>query len=476
MTDPFDDFEKIFHPRSMAFVGASGGFENAGTRLLLAHRECGFPGPLYAVNPKGNPVEGFPTYKSLLDIPGPVDHAYMAAPAQAMPQVIRECVEKGLHSVTVFTAGFRETGTPEGVALEEEIVAIAKEGGVRLIGPNCMGIYCPESGMSYRFDFPMRRGPLSLISQSGGVAISSIVTAEERGFGFEKVVSFGNECDITSAELLAHFGNDPRTEVIMAYIEGSRNPGELISAISDTGRVKPVIVLKGGTSEDGSRAAASHTGAMSGANITWEGAFKQANAIHVPTFEDFLDAALTFQRVKRPAGRRMSIISVSGGFCVMLTDMAVERGFEVPTISEKTIEDLKESFDFTGTSIKNPMDLARGFINYMEFEKLFSCLDEDECTDALLFLVSMEYITALDDRMPGFLDNMARALAEACSNINKTVMVAALYTNRDEDRQRFTKPLVEAGLAVYPTAERALDALNCMMNYYEVRERREGNS
>ncbi len=466
------ELEQIFSPRSIAFFGASGGFEKAGTRFLMSHQGCGFSGPLYAVNPKGLPVEGLPTYKSLLDIPGPVDYAYIVVPAKAVPETIKACAAKGVRAVTVFSSGFREVGTPEGLALEQEVAAIGKAHGVRIIGPNCMGIYCPASQLSYRLDFPMIRGPVSLVSQSGGMAISSIITAGERGFGFEKAVSFGNECDITAAELISHYGEDPGTEVIMAYIEGPKEPGQLISNMELAGRKKPVVVLKGGVSKAGRRAANSHTGALAGSQSSWQAALRSANAVIVDDFEAFIDMPLAFQRVKRPIGNRLAIVSISGGFCVMLTDRAVKKGFEVPQVSERTEAVLKESFNAVGSSVSNPLDLAMGFFSFQNFEIMFSALDKDENTDAILFQISMEYITLVESRRPGFLETMAAAIAEACRKVKKSFLLAVLHTHRDHDRQRFVQPLVEAGLAVYPTVDRALDALVKLKRYYDVRDRR----
>jgi len=466
------DLETIFHPGSIAVYGASGGFLNAGTRFIMSFQESGFPGPIYAVNPKGSPAENFPTFKTLVDIPGPVDHVYIAVPAGAVIDVVKDCVAKGVHSAIVFSSGFREIGTSEGLAMEKEITKIARAGGVRLFGPNCMGIYCPQAKLSYRVDFKMMKSPLSFISQSGGVAITGVNTAEDRGVGFEKVVSFGNECDVTSAEMITHLEKDPATEIIMAYIEGSGNPRRLISAMEQAGRKKPVIVLKSGMSEEGNRAVSSHTGALAGSQSAWEAALKQANAINAQSFDEFIDTALTFHRVKRPAGKRLCIISISGGMCVLLTDLAIRMGFEVPTLSRSTMGGLKEFFPGVGTSVKNPIDLAATFFNPGNLNKLFSILDKDDQIDAIVFLISIEFVISIDKRIPGFMDTMAQVFAEEVSKVEKPIMTSVLYSTRDDIRRDFVKPLVDHKQVVYPTVDRALSSLKHMMRYYNIRDQR----
>ena len=262
MDSAYQGLDQIFHPRSIAVIGASNRTGNTAGMFLKAHRVLNFNGPIYAVAPTGDEIPDFPSFRSLNDIPGPVDHVIIAVPAMYLPGVISDCVQKKVRSVAIFTSGFSETGEPEGMELEKMIREKARESGMRVIGPNCMGIYYPQNGMSFRADRPPGEGPgeVSYLSQSGGMAFGAIFLGNRFGLKYHKVVSYGNEVDLCSPELLDYFTEDPETKIILTYIEGTRDGRALAPALIRAGAKKPVVVLKGGLSETGVRAAASHTG------------------------------------------------------------------------------------------------------------------------------------------------------------------------------------------------------------------------
>jgi len=261
----------LFRPRSVAIVGSAKG-RTAGGEIphsflfLLSLKNMGFQGPVYVVSRSGShhpSLEG-QVFPSLLDIPGPVDHVIVCTPAAAVAEVLRECGEKGVRSAAIFSSGFGESEDPEGQKRQEDLARIAREAGVRLIGPNCMGLYCPETGLNFRADLPRAPGWTAMVSQSGGMAIRTIFQGVEKGLGFSKVVSYGNEVDLQSWELLEFLADDEPTRLILAYIEGTRDGRSLLRSIKKASSRKPVLVLKGGLCKEGSRAASSHTGSMAG--------------------------------------------------------------------------------------------------------------------------------------------------------------------------------------------------------------------
>lgn len=265
------ELARIFKPVSVAVVGVSPKELNVNRFFLQSLRDMGFDGKLYALNLRGKPVEGVPTYKRLVDIPEPVDHLIVAVPADSVWEVLQDASAKKVKSVAVFTSGFSETGNPTGMELEERIRQWIKRQPLRLIGPNCMGIYCPESRLSFRPDFPKEPGSIGYVSQSGGMSVSGVLLGGSRGLRFSKVVSYGNEADLSSWELLDFLAEDPATNLVWLYIEGTRFGRELFRAMANLTSRKPLLVLKGGHTSMGKRAAHSHTGSMAGSQDVWKG-------------------------------------------------------------------------------------------------------------------------------------------------------------------------------------------------------------
>jgi acyl-CoA synthetase (NDP forming) len=266
-----ESLEYIFHPRSVAIIGIpSDQAQPIGSGLLDPFSELEFDGKLYPVNPKGGKWRSLKVYSSLEEIPGPVDYVIVAIPASATPKLIEDCVAKGVKAALFVAAGFSEVGTEEGRRLEEEIVEIARKGGVRIIGPNCFGIYCPKTKLSSGLGFPKECGNVGFISQSGGSYFYTVRAAASRGVRFSKAISYGNACDLNESDFLEYFAQDPDTEVIAAYIEGVKEGRRFLKALEEAAKMKPVIIHKGGYTEAGIKTAASHTGALAGENVIWD--------------------------------------------------------------------------------------------------------------------------------------------------------------------------------------------------------------
>jgi acyl-CoA synthetase (NDP forming) len=455
----YEELDRIFHARTMAAVGVSDSMENMGMGFLLGYQKAGFKGKLYAINPNKK-FKRFETFPSLRDVPGPVDFVQVCVPATKVPGVIEDCVKKGVLGASIFSSGFAESGTKEGAALQEEIVRIRKGSRLRVIGPNCMGIYCVESGMSIRSDMPMLAdGKIGLISQSGGVSISVIMAAAERGIGFSKGVSYGNESDLGPPELLHYLSRDPKTEVICLYIEGTRRPDELRAALTDAAARKPLVVLKGGVTSVGNRAVSSHTGAMAGAGEIWEALVRQAGAVMASDIDEMLDLAALYSLSTAPRGKRVCLLSVSGGFGVFAADQIMGAGFEMPELTEQTRAALSKNFDAPGTSTKNPVDLAAKFFQPQHFGELFSAFNNEPNIDAFIVIVAIEYLTFVNDKAEQWSGFMVKALQNGLKLLTKPVYVVFFHTAADALRLKHEKSFLAEGLPVFPDMKRCLVAL-----------------
>jgi acyl-CoA synthetase (NDP forming) len=364
MVSGFESLDRIFSPKSIAIVGIStsgGGISNTGQLFLDILIEHRFQGNIYPVNPRGGEISGFRVYPNIRDVPEPVDYVISCIPAAHILQLIKDCARNGVKAICVFTAGFSETGRAEDRELEREIGLLAKETGVRIIGPNCMGLYQPAARVSFAAEFPKESGRVGLICQSGGNTIYTVRAAAERGIRFSKVISYGNACDVNESELLEYFAQDDETSIVAAYIEGVRDGRRFSRALRDLCAVKPVVILKGGYTDAGKGTAASHTGSLAGSNETWGSLLEQVEAIRVHTMDEMVDVLVTFQFMPIPQGRRMAIYGVGGGATVLATDDCAAAGFSLPQSSEEIGEELRKEVrrafgSDVGTILGNPLD------------------------------------------------------------------------------------------------------------------------
>lgn len=468
-SEHFRKIDELFNPRAIAVVGESSK-GMGGPGFLLAHMKQGFKGRLYAINPRGK-VRDYETYTTLLDVPGPVDHVIIAVPAKAVPEVIEQCVAKGVKSAAMFTSGFREWEGAAGAARESRILKIAQQGGLRIIGPNCMGFYCPKTGLSCRADMPygLKDGKISIASQSGGVAITPVFMAADKGIGFAKSISYGNECDFGAVDSLLYLAEDPDTHVICTYLEGAKDGNALRDALGRAAKAKPVLVLKGGKTDSGSRAVLSHTGAMAGADASWKAVCRQSGALIVDTIEEMLDTAKLLLFSPVPAGRKMALISVSGGLGVMFTDLFTLNGFEVPRFTKEVREDLRQWIDVPGTSIRNPLDMASSFFNLDNHKPMFRRLDQEEKIDIITVVMAMEYMGVAGSLAERISNHVLGVLTQAFEDVKKPIVIVFPETIRAKVRLDLERKITEAGYPVFPSVDRCSRALN---NVMEISRRR----
>jgi acyl-CoA synthetase (NDP forming) len=349
--------DAIFHPKSVAVIGAPRGMKG-GKVFLMGLLDQGFPGHIYPVHPQAKEIDGLKAYPRVSAIPGPVDLAIVLVPHHRALSVIRECAAKGIKGAVLFTAGYKETGTDEGKALEDELVRVARSSGMRLIGPNCMGLYSPKTGLSNFPQLSREPGPVGIISHSGSLTNILGRMAPQKGIHFSKVVSLGNECDLTSTDFLTYLGRDPETHLIGAYLEGVKDGPHFLKALRDACLEKPVILWKLGLTPEGRRAAASHTGALAGSREIWEGMVRQGGAVPVIGLEAWVDALMGFSLLPSNLGERMAIISGPGGLAVSAAEACGSSGLRLAELSPKTQSALAKFVPPTGTSLRNPIDVG----------------------------------------------------------------------------------------------------------------------
>jgi acyl-CoA synthetase (NDP forming) len=437
------DLRKIFYPESIALIGASSRNNWEALRSLLSGN---FSGRIYPINPKVKRFLGLDFYPSVRDVKEKIDFAIILVPAEKVPEVVRECGEKGIPFAQIFSAGFSESGG-SGIHLEEEIRKIARKHGVRLIGPNCMGVYCPESGVTYRQQFPREKGKVAMVSQSGGLSVGFIMWCSSRGIYLSKVVSYGNACDLDAPDFLEYLAEDEKTKLIALYMEGCRKGRRFFDVLRAT--EKPVVIWKAGRTPSGITAAKSHTGAISGSFQTWNSAILQAGGVPVQSFNELCHTILAFSMLS-PEGKRVAWIGMSGGGAVGASDAVIENGLELAKLSAN----LGSIVSPVGTSIKNPVDLAGEFINPDVIEQTILSVIDDNNVDILLIDIPLRLYNAY-----GKDDEIEDVLIKTCIRARKKKSVACILRQIFLTRETLQRKLLENKIPIFPSIEEASRAI-----------------
>ncbi len=349
----------FLYPRSIAVIGASRERGSIGGELFHNLLEYEFAGPVYAVNPATSVVQSVPTYPTVEAIPGPVDLAFIVVPARYVLEVARQCGRKGVRSLVVISSGFAEVGE-EGRALQAELLRVCRANGMRMIGPNCMGIVNSDAGVRLNGVFVPGippAGGLGFASQSGALGVAAIDYAAQLGLGISSFISMGNKADISGNDLLNYWEDDARTDVILLYLESFGNPSKFSRIARRVGRKKPIVVVKSGRSAAGARATSSHTGALlASSDVTVDALFRQAGVIRADTLEEMFDIATLLSNQPAPTGRRVGIVTNAGGPGILAVDACEAAGLEIPLLADETRERLR-SFLPTEASVNNPVDM-----------------------------------------------------------------------------------------------------------------------
>ncbi|NJE49643.1 CoA-binding protein [Thermococcus sp. 9N3] len=429
----------FFYPKSVAVFGS---FKKGAIAYEILRNivEGGFEGKIIPVNPKGGRVEvAGRTFRIRERLEEPVDTAIIAIPAKFVPSLIDE-IGPLIRGAVVISAGFSEVGNEE---LEREMVEKAKKHGVRVIGPNCAGIFGVHGKFFGSFEVRVNPGGLALISQSGAFGGAALAMGNDEGIGFSAFVSYGNASDLNESDFLEYFADDENTKAIALYIEGVKDGRRFLKALRYASERKPVIILKAGKSESGAKAAASHTGSLAGSYEIYRAAFKQAGAIEVEEMEELFDAAKAFEMYPK-AGRRVAVITNSGGPGVLATDKLEKLGLEIAKLSDETVKELR-SFLPPQCSTRNPVDLIAD-ADYERYKRTIEVVCKDENVDALLVIcVPPIFIPS---------EEIAKAVIEA--KCDKPVVVNFMA---GELVRGGVKLLEENGIKNFPTPERAAKAL-----------------
>lgn len=460
--------EYIFHPRSIAIIGAS---SDTGTwsnkNFLGALKEFGFPGPLYPINPRAEEILGIKCYPSILAVPGEVDYVVFSLPAQFVPGVMAECAQKGVKVAQLYTAGFSETGIEEGRRLEQEIVSIARRGGMRIIGPNCIGIYCPATSLTFSTHLPKKTGILGYLSQSGGNAREFVESLANKEVFFTKVVSFGNAADLNESDFLEYLAQDERTRFIALYIEGVKEGKRFVRALKDAVQRKPVLVLKGGKTQAGSKAASSHTGSLAGSEQIWGALFRQAGAVVASDITELGDLAVTFNYLPTLRGNRVALVGIGGGASVLAADEAESARLAIPTLPKEIKARLREFFPLAGTSISNPVDTPPQILwHYPSFSRTLELVSSWKELD--LVIVSVFVGLGLYRATESALEEQASAIIEASRRLEKPMAVVFRTSGSPESVDislKLGQRFLQSGLPTYSDMGRACRAIQKFLAY-----------
>ncbi|HOO73174.1 MAG TPA: acetate--CoA ligase family protein [Spirochaetota bacterium] len=480
----YEQLDRMFDPKSIAIIGVAEEGFSFGRGMLLSHLSIGYAGKLYPVNRRGGTIEGMTIYPSVEDIPGPVDFAIIAVPAKYVPDAVESCLNKGAAGVEILSSGFREMGTPEGIALEEQVQAIAARG-IRVLGPNCFGIYCPRSGQTLLPGPNLSREPggVAFLSQSGGHSIDFGLIGTWRGVRFSKVVSFGNGCDLRETEMLGYLTRDPETTVICMYIEGIADGQAFVPALEAACREKPVLVIKGGLSDSGSRAAASHTASMGGKKNIWEAALRQCNAVQVADMEHMVDSSLAFSLLPHRSYLGCSIVGGGGALGIAAADAAESFGLSIPPLREDLKDSIMEILPKPGSSAANPIDVANPFVPPQTIREIILRASQDDAIDIHILVFLIYHFRAHKDVMSALkLRDFVpfREMARACREVRETtgkpvVLVMPNYRQEEEalDLEEIVretrKEFLNAGIPVYDDVTNALRAIASVSRYHRRR-------
>jgi acetyltransferase len=443
----------------VAIVGVSGDPSRIGGQLLKYLLKFGYKGTIYPINPNYKEVERYKCYSTIADLPGPVDVAMIATPEKAVIDSLRECAEEKVKSAIVYSAGFAETG-PEGREKQAKMADIARTSGMRICGPNCVGVINFLDGVAMSFSGfleadKLQGGRIGFVSQSGALGGSILSRAQDRGMGFSYFVSTGNESDLETSDLIEYFVNDARTGVIMALVEELRNPDKFITvAESALERRKPLIILKVGETEIGQKAAATHTGSLAGSIRGYKAVFQARGVIQVEDYDDLIETTLLFSRAKIPKGKRVGIITGAGGGGIIIADKVAKAGLSLASLSRETKEGLAEKM-VSFASLTNPLDLTGQLYNDPDmFKKCIGLFAGDENIDIVVVIVTM---------VPGErAKKRASYIVEASKSIEKTFV--SWWAAGDQCEPGF-KILDNSEVTLFKSPERCVRALNALVQY-----------
>ncbi len=459
--------------QSVAVVGATRPAANGFSGMFGCMRNFGYRGRLYPVNPRLQEIDGIKAYPNLSSLPEVADLVILSIPAPRVADILRECVATGHKNIHIFSSGFKETGEEEGIRLQREIEAVAREGDLRVIGPNCMGFYVPKNRMLTWENASTKVGPVSLISQSGGNAqdFSNYLT-DVYDIGFAKSISYGNALTLDSTDFLDYLAGDEETRIITMYLEGVKDGRLLLEQVKKINRRKPVIIYKSGLTESGARAVSSHTGSMAGGETIWKAFFRQTGAVRVESLEEMADVTQAFHRLGKVRGKRVAVLGFGGGNGVSVADDCAKAGLELPVLSDGLIRKLRKRIPPAGSMIRNPIDAAIAFVHLPLMGEVLDIVAQSKEADGFIVSVPLDW---LYNQSPdgAYIETLATYLATEAKKYagGKPMLVAWRQYEASPKIRRwipvFKDTLMKAGIPVYEGLPKAVRALSRLAEYYE---------
>ena len=443
--------DRLFSPRSIAVIGASKTVGKVGYLTLSNLVQSGFQGPIVPINSAGGELFGLPVYKQLADYPDAIDLVVIAVPAEMVPAAARDAVAKKAGAVVVVASGFKEAG-PEGRALEDELIAICQRGGVRLLGPNCLGVINTAIRMNASFSRRIpQAGSMAIFSQSGALCTAMMDIADERELGVSKAISIGNKADITEVDVLEALAEDEDTRVIVGYLEDISDGDRFVKAAEAASSRKPVVILKAGTTAAGTRAAANHTGVLVGKDTAYGAAFKRAGICRADTFDALFDSATALALQPTPKGDRVLIITNSGGSGTISADAVEKAGLTVAPLGEELARQLRRALP-DAAFIDNPIDISAA-AEPRHYAAAIDIAAAEGSFDAVLIVLAPQYMT-----------EPAATVRAIVAHLDENMPVLAAFLGGG-DIMPSRQELAAAGLPFYDSPERAVTALKAMHEY-----------
>lgn len=466
------EFEPIFYPESIAVVGASADERKFGSKWVKALISAGFKGPIYPVSSGGGITSGLRISPNLRAVPGEVDYVIASVPRQSVLGLLDDCTAKKVKAVQFFTAGFSEIGTPHGREMEQQMLLKARRGGVRIIGPNCIGIYCPEHriplGPSPLGKIGMS-GSVAFISQSGGIAAKLVEIGMARHINYSKCISFGNGIDLDACDFLQYLAADAKTTVIGAYLEGTRDGRRLFDTMKEVAKAKPLLIWKGGRTEVGAQAAMSHTGSLTSSAAIWSAILKQVGAIEVHNLDELADALLIFQNLGRWRGSNVAIVGGladgGGGISVSASDICTESGLNMPPLPSRTREELIKLLGEVGSILRNPIDVSQAQNrDPLTLSRAIELVMEDPVIEIVLIQEDVDLLSSYSS--PPEVERINDFFIDLKGRQGKPLVVVLPPGSAEPERLNVEQKLLKASVPIFPTMERAAKAIATINRYF----------
>ncbi len=478
MSSIVKQLDYIFKPESMAIIGASDNIAKWGHMMVERPLRTGYKGAIYPVNPQGGSILGLPVFRSVKDIPAPVDLAVITTQANQVPRVMHECVEKGIRGAVLISAGFAETGG-EGEDLQAKVMKIARAGGIRCVGPNGMGIWSAAVCLNNAFEEAPKSGQIAFISQSGTFGGYMSELANLKGYGLRTFISIGNQADLTVADYIEYLSYDDETRVIIVYMEGVKDGQRFFNVCKAALNRKPIILYKGGSSPAGARATMSHTASVAGSEIVFQNVCRQIGFIRAEESFQTFEIAIALLSQPLPPGRRIGILG-TGGQGVVSTDACQKLGLKVPELDEETSSLLMKMLPPHAPAPTNPVDFAGSYRTAVDEANVVETLLKLDYIDGVISNVPVNPLLwssrLAKTGKPEIIENLNKITDEGIKRFcglpreyNKPIVCVRWYSSVKKDP--VADQLTQSGIPVYDTPEQCARAMHGLVNYAELRRR-----